>query len=1056
MNAFLTNGLELENYLFIFVIFNFCNEVILICPFFKLNFFMAAKANSLIPFPGCRSFYESEQSSFFGRIKQVDDLLLLLHKHKFIALTGQIGSGKSSFLQSGLIPALRKGHNGLAGKEWVICNTRPGLAPIKNLAYALSENNLLNPSVKSTPEQRLWIEKNLNEGISGLESVYRRSEIFGKKNLIIIIDQFEDLFLHTDRFNNAAVLNEETNQYINAITGANFAEDIAVYVVIALGAENIIDISPYRRLQDLMNQGQYLLPRINGQDLKRLIVNPLFGTNLSFSPESIDSLIAQFGSDMRLLPNLQFLLFKIWTTFQHTSDGEMVIQPEDLAEVGNLQYCFAVHLENHYDSLDTRQKLVFEKLFKAMLSEDSLGELTQPQTLTHLSSICEASTDEISLLLNNISEGESKFLDILPPDVSLLHGNSTNSYHRNSLVFLKNENIFIHWDRFRTWLDEEKESRDIYKRLITDQLRYDEGKTSLLRPPDLDFIWQWYQNTQPTKIWGEFLVPGYQNAIDYLTLSHSTYKNEMVLKENARKNEIKRYRRNMLIGVILALIILTVVSSLYLNAVEERKVAERAKANLDKEKKRIEKLNSSLQETKDSLSGTIVQRDKVVSELLNKEKTIKIQNVDLIRKGSELEKSANTINSQNQSLITKIKETEVAKSKAEVAKEKEIIATNKATDREKFSNIKNDLFALISEMAASENPLELITKLNAVVTNYNAFSLKVEGLVLPNNSLFKLLNLASRKLEVKNNISSQLIKSNAGLRCVVANSGGFICAGDEGKLFKNSQQNVSGIGQRVRTILPLKGENGTLLGTFDGAVYASYPGKSPVKVISSSSVKPIVSLLNSFQNGTYLLAGQNELTIFSLEKGVLSKSLLKDDLLAIYPMNGRGEFLISTRKGLYTLKPGEDVNLLLSIGKGEFAYPVSAIEMSENIVSLGFKNGKILLFPLNAFLQNPEIFPSQKFVYHSAEITKMELFKGKLFSASLDKSVQFVDLTLPIPNSFVVKLVENNSWIWDISIQQNKNGVDYLLCADENGSLKKYFITADDHLNYINDLAKRN
>ncbi|MDP4815064.1 MAG: ABC transporter ATP-binding protein, partial [Saprospiraceae bacterium] len=190
---------------------------------------MATIAELKIPFAGSRSFYESEQSSFYGRIKQVDDVLLLLHKHKFIALTGQNGSGKSSFLDSGLIPALKKGHNGLAGKEWVICKTRPGQAPIRNLAYALSENNLLNPSVKSTPEQRLWIEKNLNEGISGLESVYRRSEIFGKKNLIIIIDQFEDLFLHNNQFNNAAVLNEETNQYINAITGANFAEDIAVY-----------------------------------------------------------------------------------------------------------------------------------------------------------------------------------------------------------------------------------------------------------------------------------------------------------------------------------------------------------------------------------------------------------------------------------------------------------------------------------------------------------------------------------------------------------------------------------------------------------------------------------------------------------------------------------------------------------------------------------------------------------------------------------------------------------------------------------------------------------
>lgn len=1017
---------------------------------------MAAIANSLIPFPGCRSFHESEQASFYGRNKQVDDVLLLLHKHKFIALTGQIGSGKSSFLQSGLIPALRKGHNGLAGKEWVICNTRPGLAPIKNLAYALSENDLLNPSTKSTPEQRLWIEKNLKEGISGLESVYRRSEIFGKKNLIIIIDQFDDLFLHNDRFNNAAVLNEETNQYINAITGANFAEDIAVYVVIALGAENIIDISPYRRLQDLLNQGQYLLPRINGVDVKRLISSPLLSTNLSMSSESMDSLLAQFGSDMRLLPNLQFLMFKIWTTFQHTSDGEMVIQTEDLAEAGNLQRCFAVHLENHYDNLDERQKLVFEKLFKAMLSDDSLGKLTQPKTLTHLSSICEASVDEISLLLNDLFEGERKFLDILPPDVSLLHGNSSKIYHRNSLVFLKNENIFIHWDRFRIWLEEEKESRDIYKRLVTDQLRYDEGKTSLLRPPDLDFIWQWYQNTQPTKIWGEFLVPGYQNAIDYLTLSHSTYKNEMLLKENARKNEIKRYRRNMLIGVILAFLILTVVSSLYFKAVDERKIAEKAQADLDREKKQIEKLNSSLQQTKDSLDGTLAQKEKYVNELLTKEKTINNQNVDLIRKGSLLEKSASTIKEQNQSLITKINETEVAKSKAEAAKEKEIVATNKATDREKLSNIKNDLFVLTGEMAAAENPLELIPKLNAVVTNYEAFSLKVDGVVPPNNSLFKLLNLASRKLEVKKNMPSQLIKSNAGLRSVVANSGGFLCAGDEGKLFKNTQQNVTGVGQRIRTMLPLKGENGTLLGTFDGAVYAIYPGKPPAKIISSSSVKPVVSLLNSFQNGTFLLAGQNELTLFSLEKGVLSKSLLRDDLLAIYPMPGRGEFLISTRKGLYTWKPGEEVNLLLSIGKGEFTHPVSAIEMTENIVALGCKNGKILLFPLSAFLQNPDMFPSQIFVYHNAEITKMELFNGRLFSASLDKSVQFVDLSLPNPKSFVVKLVENSSWIWDLSIQQNKNGVDYLLCADENGSLKKYFITTEDHLSYINDLAKRN
>jgi energy-coupling factor transporter ATP-binding protein EcfA2 len=1015
---------------------------------------MASIANSLLPFVGCRSFYESEQSSFYGRMKQVDDVLLLLHKHKFIALTGQIGSGKSSFLQSGLIPALRKGHNGLAGKEWVICNTRPGLAPIKNLAYALSENDVLNPSVKSTPEQRLWIEKNLKEGISGLESVYRRSEIFGKKNLMIIIDQFEDLFLHNNQFNNAAVLNEDTNQYINAITGANFAEDIAVYVVIALGAENIIDISPYRRLQDLLNQGQYLLPRINGIDVKRLIVNPLSGKNLSISSESMDSLLAQFGSDMRLLPNLQFLMFKTWTTFQHMDEGKMVFRPDDFAELGNLQHCFAVHLENHYDSLDTRQKLVFGKLFKAMLSDDSLGKLTQPQTLTHLSSICEASVDEISLLLSDLFEGECKFLDILPPDVSLLNGNSTKIYHRNSLVFLKNENIFIHWDRFRTWLEEEKESRDIYKRLIADQLRYDEGKTSLLRPPDLDFIWQWYQNNQPTKIWGEFLVPGYQNAIDYLTLSHSTYKNEMVLKENARKNEIKRYRRNMLIGIVVGLVIISVVSILAINANNEKRIADRerliaikAQEDLAKKKLIADQLNKDLFESKDSIN-------RIVTELKTKEITIQKQNSSLVKKSSDLEKSSITIKEQYKNLETQIKETKVAVTKAEIAKEKEVVATKKATTREEFSNIKNQLFLLVGEFLANENPLELIPKLNSKLNDYNEISKEVVGFIQPNNTLFQVLNIATTKLEALRNKSSQILKATAGLRTVINQNGNFLCGGDDGYLFTGSGKNKLDIGDRIRVALPLKNESVTLVGTFTGGVFAINSAKPPTKVLNSSTNMPAVAILNAFKAGEYLFATQNELVLFSLENGVISKSMLRDKLLAIVPLIDQNKFLLSTQKGLYLWKTSGEIESLIQLGNGEFSNPVSAMTLSRNIISFGFQNGKILLYNLSDFLQNVKVNPKEKFVFHRSDITKMVFFEDKLFSASLDKSVYFVDLKFENSAAYAVKLVENNSWVWDIIIRKENNGVHYLYCADENGFLKKYFIDADDQLNWINNLAK--
>jgi len=1015
---------------------------------------MATIAEQKIPFAGSRSFYESEQASFYGRIKQVDDVLLLLHKHKFIALTGQNGSGKSSFLNSGLIPALKRGHNGLAGKEWVICKTRPGQAPIRNLAYALSENDLLNPTIRSTPEQHLWIEKKLKEGISGLEAVYRQSEIFGKKNLMIVIDQFEDLFLNTDRYNNAAALNEDTNQYINAITGANFAEEIAVYVVIALGAENIIDISPYRRLQDLLNQGQYLLPRISGVDLKRIILNPLVGSKISFSPESIDAILTQFGSDMRLLPNLQFLLYKTWSVVKDQDQENIIIQPDDLANVGNLQHCFAMHIELHYNNLDERGKQVFEKLFKVLVSTESLGKMTQPQTLAHISSICESSLEEISTLLLPISEGEEMFLEILPPDISMNTGSRNIQLHKNSLLFIKNDNIFIYWERFRDWLEQEKESRDIYKRLVTDQLRYDAGKTALLRPPDLDFLWQWYQENQPSKIWGEYLIPGFQNAIDYLTLSYNTYKNELLLKENARKNEIKRYRRNMLIGVVVGLVIISVVSILAINANNEKRIADRerliaikAQEDLAKKKLIADQLNRDLFESKDSIN-------QIVTELKTKEITIQKQNSSLVKKSSDLEKSSITIKEQYKNLEAQIKETKVAVTKAEIAKEKEVVATKKAKTREEFSNIKNQLFLLVGEFSANENPLELIPKLNSKVNDYNEISKEVVGLIQPNNTLFQVLNIATTKLEALRNKSSQILKATAGLRTVNNQNGNFLCGGDDGYLFIGSSKNKMDIGDRIRVTLPLKNESVALVGTFTGGVYAINAAKPPTKVLNSSTNMPTVAILNSFKNGEYLCATQNELVLFSLENGVISKSMLRDKLLSIVPLNDQNKFLLSTQKGLYLWKTSGEIESLIQLGNGEFSNPVSAMSISKNIISFGFQNGKILLYSLSDFLQNVKVNPKEKFVFHRSDITKMIFFEDKLFSASLDKSVYFVDLKLDNSAAYAVKLVENNSWVWDIIIRKENNGVHYLYCADENGFLKKYFINADDQLNWINNLAK--
>ena len=66
--------------------------------------------DSLInPFPGLRSFEPHETHLFFGRDGQSEELIRRLKRTRFVALVGTSGSGKSSLVRAGLLPALADG-----------------------------------------------------------------------------------------------------------------------------------------------------------------------------------------------------------------------------------------------------------------------------------------------------------------------------------------------------------------------------------------------------------------------------------------------------------------------------------------------------------------------------------------------------------------------------------------------------------------------------------------------------------------------------------------------------------------------------------------------------------------------------------------------------------------------------------------------------------------------------------------------------------------------------------------------------------------------------------
>jgi hypothetical protein len=121
-------------------------------------------AKPICPYPGMRSFSEAESQYFFGRKPEIQELLEGPHlrSHRFVTIIGPSGSGKSSLVFAGLLPALKQ--SGLFGAgEWQVHSMRPGEIPLTTLKQVLGGEPT---QLQIAPPQRL----------------------------LLIIDQFEELF----------------------------------------------------------------------------------------------------------------------------------------------------------------------------------------------------------------------------------------------------------------------------------------------------------------------------------------------------------------------------------------------------------------------------------------------------------------------------------------------------------------------------------------------------------------------------------------------------------------------------------------------------------------------------------------------------------------------------------------------------------------------------------------------------------------------------------------------------------------------------------------------
>src|SRR5438067_3767090 len=173
------------------------------------------------PFPGLRCFQSEEDYLFFGRHEQIEDLLRRLRTNRLVAVVGTSGSGKSSLVRAGLLPAVLGGGMAQAGSAWEIAVMRPGGSPLNHLARALCEAGLYDADAE---DALFHLHATLSRSRNGLLEAVRQSPLTlpsppapgereqavpsppadggegrvrgpaaGSK-LLLVVDQFEELF----------------------------------------------------------------------------------------------------------------------------------------------------------------------------------------------------------------------------------------------------------------------------------------------------------------------------------------------------------------------------------------------------------------------------------------------------------------------------------------------------------------------------------------------------------------------------------------------------------------------------------------------------------------------------------------------------------------------------------------------------------------------------------------------------------------------------------------------------------------------------------------------
>jgi WD40 repeat protein/energy-coupling factor transporter ATP-binding protein EcfA2 len=480
------------------------------------------------PFPGLRPFSPEENIFFFGRDNESREIHEKLFKNRFVAVTGASGSGKSSLIQCGLLSEIR-GNSQKEDSEWRIITFRPGSNPLRNLAIAC--RGILSDSEKKEAgvDKPLSLNENYPGIISGvLKSLSDRED----KKVLIVVDQFEELFRKavTEEGSGAG---SEREVFIDLLTGLITNPDSLIYIVIAMRSDLISECSQFKDFTRLINGSNYLLPQMGRANYRETIEGPLKVAGISYEPELVESILDDLGNRPDQLPVLQHALMRIFSLWKQLDQPDRPISISDYNSAGTLMNIMSRHADELYNRLDHQEKKICEKLFKSITGKgpDNKG-VRKPAMISALMPVIRCSRESLIKVIDNFRDSSGSFINL----------QYNEPYGDDIIVDLTHESLISLWRRLAEWVDEEADSIKMYLHLSELSAMFQQGRTGLLKNPDLQLALKWKDQNQPTVAWAKRYEPAFERAMVYLRTSEKAFLEAEEARSNLQKARMRRIR----------------------------------------------------------------------------------------------------------------------------------------------------------------------------------------------------------------------------------------------------------------------------------------------------------------------------------------------------------------------------------------------------------------------------------------------------------------------------------------------------------------------------------